>query len=127
MKIIRVRNPSFEVVDFLIDASYYMDDANLHSLLHSCVTDPHLFKIYKFTELDKTTGICLVRIDGPIMVIVLASCRNFFQWMEKARDLLDVEARSLGCKKIKFYGRMGWLKAKMPGWKPTKVEFTREL
>lgn len=127
MIIERVYNPGVEVVDFLLNASYHSDEVDLPGLLRLCVTDPVHYKIYRFVGNDTVFGVCLVQIIRPVMLLWLGAGTNFFNWAVEGRELLEREAVSLACNKMKFYGRLGWLRKPPPGWKATAVEFVREL
>ena len=123
----RVQSPDVETVDFLLNASYYDDDAHLPTLLRLCVTDSAHFKIYKYMIDNKTVGACLVRIEDSIFYIWLCSGKEFFDWAYDGSRELGEEAKLLGCKKMKFYGRLGWLRRYPENWKPNAVELVMEL
>lgn len=123
----RMKKPQIEVVDFLLNACHHSDDADLGVLLRLCVTDPNHYRVYYFEDNDEIVGSLLAKIYRPIFYIWLAGAKEFFTWFIDGIPFLDEEAKLLGCNKLKFYGRTGWIKKKLHGWKPSSVEFVREI
>ena len=77
------------------------------------------FSLLLFTEMGKIKGAAIMQIDGDALNCAAIGGENLLEQSDRLLMIWKVVAKDMGCKRLKFTGRQGWLRV-------FKDKFTKE-